>query len=151
MGNKMIDYSTRLRKILVIGIFAIVLISSFLIADCICTKIYMNIGVRVLDAYDNPVNDLHVETRFINEVETSSFEVESLLRDYHKYFPGQYIIIGDDSSQKVSVEGDTLLFTGKMDDKIVFQQQYIVKSDSCHCHVYKVAGPEIIYIEDTAE
>ena len=108
----------------------------------------MTIGVKILDKNDNPVNNLHVETRFIDEEQTSTFDLERFAKDYHKYFPGKYIIIGDGSSHKVSVEGDTLLFTGKFKNKVVFQQQYIVKSDSCHCHVYKVDGPDILYIDN---
>ena len=106
----------------------------------------MRIGIVVLDERDNPINGLITETIFKDSSEKIIYDLERVNRDYHKRWPGSYILIGDHYKKMVKTTGDTLLFVGKLKNEIIFDQKYIVNTDSCRCHVYKIEGPDTIIV-----
>ena len=106
----------------------------------VCTKIYVAIGVKVMDKYGSPV--------LLDDLIVKLSDTDELLKDENNNFPynsGNYLIAGDSSLKKLKKGGSQIHVRGIKADKQIFYEEYIIGHDCCH--VMKITGKDTLIIE----
>ena len=108
-------------------------------ADCMCTAVFLSIGVVVIDQNNQPVDSLSVIV--MNKTSRKVYDFYGSVIDYD----GRYLVMTDQYVKDFSIYPRTIVFTGKKGNAEV-SADYQIITDDCQCHVGKLSGPDTLKI-----
>ena len=104
---------------------------------CICTNEFRFVTAAVVNESGAAEGDISCFTR--NE------RTGDTLETVQNMGPGTIVVATDANRADVSARGDTLQVVGTKDTRR-FDAEFVVKTDPCRCHVWKVAGPDTVVL-----
>ena len=105
-------------------------------SGCMCTAVFMSIGVTVVDQNNIEVDSLTVTVKNKNTGKVYDF---GEARDYR----GRYLVMTDSYTKDFSVFPQTIVFTGKKGNSEV-SADFLIVTDECKCHIGKAAGSDTL-------
>jgi hypothetical protein len=106
-------------------------------SGCICTAVFMSIGVTVIDQNNRVVDSLTVTVKNKNTGKVYYFHGET--RDYG----GRYLVMTDEYTKEFSIFPQAIVFTG-MKGNAEVSAEFLIVTDECKCHIGKTAGPDTL-------
>jgi hypothetical protein len=108
-------------------------------SGCICTAVFVSVGVTVVDQNNKVVDSLAVTVKNKNTGRVYDFYGET--RDYG----GGYLVMTDQYTKEFSTVAQAIVFTGKKGNAEV-TADFLIVTDECNCHVWKTVGPDTLRI-----
>ena len=109
--------------------------------DCICTEEFRMYLVVVVDTLGIPVDSL--QTTIKNELGKECGFNEPGAPPYPQ---GAYFVMTYGYQDDFSTKPEKFFFGGKKNELEVMGE-YLFNTDKCHCHIYKVAGPDTLVLK----
>jgi hypothetical protein len=108
-------------------------------SGCVCTAVFVSVGVVVVDQNNDPVDSLNVTVKNLISGKVYDFHGEN--RDYF----GRYIVMTDGYVKDFSTFPQTINFTGRKGNTEISSDFQII-TDECKCHVGKLSGLDTLRI-----
>lgn len=107
-------------------------------SDCVCTEMFANVHVYVIDGNGAAVDSMRTTVTIPRTGDTLSFG---------GFSPGSgyYIVADDRLTKSIPSGGEWMVMEGKK-DSLHFQHSFLIGTDPCRCHVEKIFGPDTIRI-----
>lgn len=114
--------------------------------DCLCTAVFVQVAISVVDSQDQPVSDLDLEVTFVRTGEV--LDPDLLGSDP---ISGRYAIFNDSFLNRIAWQnqgrGEELRVVGRSSEGGFSQTYRVGVTDECRCHVRKVSGPDSVLVE----
>jgi hypothetical protein len=104
---------------------------------CMCTAVFVSIGVTVVDQNNKVVDSLTVTVK--NKITGKVYDFYGETREYG----GGYLVMTDEYTKEFSMFPQTIVFTGKKGNTKV-SADFLIVTDECKCHIGKTAGPDTL-------
>ena len=106
-------------------------------SGCVCTEVFVSVGVTVVDQNKRVVDSLIVTVKNRSTGKVYDFYGET--REYG----GGYIVMTDEYTKDFSTMPQAIVFTGNKGNAYV-SADFLIVTDECKCHVGKSAGPDTL-------
>ena len=107
--------------------------------DCMCTMVFMSVGVTVVDQNNHEVDSLLVTVK--NKLTGKVYD----LGQSTNYYGNGYLVMTDNFTKDFSTTPQTITFTGIKGNAQV-TADFEITTDDCKCHINKFAGPDTLRI-----
>lgn len=106
-------------------------------SGCICTAVFVSVGVVVTDQNNQLVDSLSVVVK--NKTSGKVYDFYGASKDYGD----RYLVMTDQYVREFNVFPQIIVFTGKKGNSEVYADFQII-TDECKCHVGKLSGPDTL-------
>jgi hypothetical protein len=106
-------------------------------SGCVCTDVFMSVGVTVVDQNNRVVDSLIVTVKNRSTGKVYDFYGET--RDYG----GGYLVMTDEYTKDFSIFPQEIVFTVHKGNTYI-SADFSIVTDECKCHVGKSAGPDTL-------
>jgi hypothetical protein len=106
-------------------------------SGCVCTEVFVSVGVTVVDQNNRVVDSLIVTVK--NRSTGKVYDFYGEIREYG----GGYIVMTDEYTKDFSTMPQAIVFTGHKGNTYI-SADFSIITDECKCHVGKSAGPDTL-------